>query len=103
MSWGLGTSAGEMESEWAGTPARVIRERYRRAADIAKVRGKCVPVPQARGVMVAVQEMHTTMNIMRHGSPALLKRSIQTRRIVCGNASNQGLIWVCASSAPKKI
>jgi hypothetical protein len=34
-----------MESEWAGTPARVIRERYRRAADIAKVRGKCAPAP----------------------------------------------------------
>ena len=64
MSWELGTSAGEMESEWAGTPARVIRERYRRAADIAKVRGKCVPIPQARGIMVAVQEMHTMMNTM---------------------------------------
>jgi len=37
---------GEMESEWAGTPARVIRERYRRAADIAKVRGKCAPAPR---------------------------------------------------------
>ena len=31
-----------MESEWAGTPARMIRERYRTAADRAKVRGKCV-------------------------------------------------------------
>ena len=33
--------AGEMESEWAGAPAKMIRERYRTAADRAKVRGKC--------------------------------------------------------------
>ena len=33
-------SAGELEHEWAGTPARLIRERYRRAADMSKVRRK---------------------------------------------------------------
>ena len=33
-------SAGELEHEWAGTPGRLIRERYRRAAEITKVRGK---------------------------------------------------------------
>lgn len=33
-------SAGELEHEWAGTPGRLIRERYRRAAEISKVRGK---------------------------------------------------------------
>lgn len=33
-------SAGELESEWAGAPGRLIRERYRRAAEVAKVRGK---------------------------------------------------------------
>lgn len=33
-------SAGELEHEWAGTPGRLIRERYRRAAELSKVRGK---------------------------------------------------------------
>ena len=33
-------SAGELEHEWAGTPGRLIRERYRRAAEHAKNRGK---------------------------------------------------------------
>lgn len=33
-------SAGELEHEWAGTPGRLIRERYRRAAEMSKVRGK---------------------------------------------------------------
>ncbi|CAL5221664.1 g3892 [Coccomyxa viridis] len=33
-------SAGELESEWAGAPGRLIRDRYRRAAEVAKVRGK---------------------------------------------------------------
>lgn len=33
-------SAGEMESEWAGQPGRTIRERYRKAAELSKVRGK---------------------------------------------------------------
>jgi hypothetical protein len=33
-------SAGELESEWAGAPGRMIRERYRRAADMARVRGR---------------------------------------------------------------
>lgn len=32
-------SAGELEHEWAGTPGRLIRERYRKAADMSKVRG----------------------------------------------------------------
>ncbi len=33
-------SAGELESEWAGAPGRLIRDRYRRAAEVAKIRGK---------------------------------------------------------------
>ncbi len=33
-------SAGELEHERAGEPGRMIRERYRRAADLSKVRGK---------------------------------------------------------------
>ncbi|KAI8473751.1 MAG: hypothetical protein J3K34DRAFT_164814 [Monoraphidium minutum] len=33
-------SAGELESEIAGKPGRLIRERYRKAADMGKVRGK---------------------------------------------------------------
>jgi len=33
-------SAGELEDEWAGTPARLIRERYRKASDLSRVRGK---------------------------------------------------------------
>jgi hypothetical protein len=33
-------SAGELEHERAGTPGRMIRERYRRAAEVSKVRGK---------------------------------------------------------------
>ena len=32
-------SAGELEHEWAGTPGRLIRERYRKASDMSKVRG----------------------------------------------------------------
>lgn len=33
-------SAGELEHEWAGTPGKLIRERYRRAAEVSRVRGK---------------------------------------------------------------
>jgi hypothetical protein len=33
-------SAGELEHEWAGTPGRLIRERYRRAAEVSRVHGK---------------------------------------------------------------
>ncbi|KAF8055666.1 rca [Scenedesmus sp. PABB004] len=33
-------SAGELESESAGQPGRLIRERYRKAAELGKVRGK---------------------------------------------------------------
>jgi len=31
-------SAGELEHEWAGTPGRLIRERYRKAAEVSRVR-----------------------------------------------------------------
>ena len=31
-------SAGELEHEWAGTPGKLIRERYRKAAEVARVR-----------------------------------------------------------------
>jgi len=33
-------SAGELEHEWAGTPGKLIRERYRRAAEVSRVHGK---------------------------------------------------------------
>ncbi|GFH18353.1 ATPase_AAA_core domain-containing protein [Haematococcus lacustris] len=33
-------SAGELEHEWAGTPGRLIRERYKKAGELSKVRGK---------------------------------------------------------------
>ncbi|KAG2493553.1 hypothetical protein HYH03_008367 [Edaphochlamys debaryana] len=33
-------SAGELEDEWAGTPGKLIRERYRKASEMSKVRGK---------------------------------------------------------------
>jgi hypothetical protein len=33
-------SAGELESETAGQPGRLIRERYRKASELSKVRGK---------------------------------------------------------------
>lgn len=33
-------SAGELEHEWAGTPGKLIRERYRKASQVAKIRGK---------------------------------------------------------------
>lgn len=36
-------SAGELEHEWAGTPGRLIRERYRKAAEMARV-GPVPPV-----------------------------------------------------------
>lgn len=33
-------SAGELEHEWAGTPGRLIRERYKRASEVSRVHGK---------------------------------------------------------------
>lgn len=33
-------SAGELESDRAGEPGRLIRDRYRRAAELSRVRGK---------------------------------------------------------------
>lgn len=33
-------SAGELESETAGQPGRLIRDRYRKAAELSKTRGK---------------------------------------------------------------
>lgn len=33
-------SAGELEHEWAGTPGKLIRERYKRAAEVSRVHGK---------------------------------------------------------------
>lgn len=33
-------SAGELEHEWAGTPGKLIRERYRKASEVARIRGK---------------------------------------------------------------
>jgi hypothetical protein len=32
-------SAGELENEWAGFPGKMIRERYKKAAEVSRVRG----------------------------------------------------------------
>ncbi len=62
-------SAGELESEWAGAPGRLIRDRYRRAAEVAKVRGKlpCLMINDL-DAGVGIQE-----NVQRTVSPAVLK------------------------------
>lgn len=33
-------SAGELEHEWAGMPGKLIRERYKKAAEMSRSRGK---------------------------------------------------------------
>lgn len=50
-------SAGELEHEWAGTPGRLIRERYRKAGDMSKVGG-------SRG-----GEGHGNINTYNYGMP----------------------------------
>ncbi len=58
-------SAGELEHEWAGTPGRLIRERYRKAAEVSRVRGKlsCLlinDIDAGIGRFSNTQVLHTT-------------------------------------------
>ena len=71
-------SAGELEDEWAGEPGRLIRRRYRHAAEIMKVRGKatCLIIndidagvgwfKQTQATVNTQMVMGTLMNICDH-------------------------------------
>ena len=71
-------SAGELEDEWAGEPGRLIRRRYRHAAEIMKVRGKatCLIIndidagvgwfKQTQSTVNTQMVMGTLMNICDH-------------------------------------
>ncbi|CAK0780317.1 hypothetical protein CVIRNUC_005010 [Coccomyxa viridis] len=64
-------SAGELESEWAGAPGRLIRDRYRRAAEVAKVRGKlpCLMINDLdAGVGIQENVQRTVNNQMVSGT-----------------------------------
>ena len=80
-------SAGELESEWAGAPGRLIRDRYRRAAEVAKVRGKlpCLMINDL-DAGVGIQE-----GVQRTVSPAVPKSTERS-----GTAEHQSLP-TCAS------
>jgi len=57
-------SAGELEHEWAGTPGRLIRERYRKAADMSKVRGTftCLMINDIDAGLGHFENTQTTVN-----------------------------------------
>ncbi|GAX74854.1 hypothetical protein CEUSTIGMA_g2300.t1 [Chlamydomonas eustigma] len=57
-------SAGELEHEWAGTPARLIRERYRKAADMSKVRGvmTCLMINDIDAGLAHFENTQVTVN-----------------------------------------
>ena len=71
-------SAGELEDEWAGEPGRLIRRRYRHAAEIMKTRGKatCLIIndidagvgwfKQTQSTVNTQMVMGTLMNICDH-------------------------------------
>ncbi|EIE26946.1 hypothetical protein COCSUDRAFT_11792, partial [Coccomyxa subellipsoidea C-169] len=64
-------SAGELESEWAGAPGRLIRDRYRRAAEVAKVRGRlpCLMINDLdAGVGIQENVQRTVNNQMVSGT-----------------------------------
>lgn len=50
-------SAGELEHEWAGTPGRLIRERYRKAAEVSRVSPRICGGAQFCGVVPDLQAM----------------------------------------------
>ncbi len=50
-------SAGELEHEWAGTPGRLIRERYRKAAEVSRVSPRLCAGVQNRESMPNLQAM----------------------------------------------
>ena len=65
-------SAGEMEDEWAGVPGKRIRERYRAAADLGRVRGKLTAlvindIDAGAGVFKDTQRTGKRMERERHG------------------------------------
>ena len=57
-------SAGELEDEVAGAPARLIRQRYRKAADMSKVRGKlsCIVINDIDAGVGTYAETQNTVN-----------------------------------------
>lgn len=57
-------SAGELEHEWAGTPGRMIRERYRKAAELSRVRGKlsCLLINDLDAGLGHFKATQTTVN-----------------------------------------
>ena len=64
-------SAGELESEWAGQPGKLIRERYRKASELSKVRGKlsCLMINDLdAGVGHFNNTQHTVNNQMVTGT-----------------------------------
>jgi len=64
-------SAGELESEWAGQPGKLIRERYRKASELSKVRGKlsCLMINDLdAGVGHYSNTQHTVNNQMVTGT-----------------------------------
>lgn len=64
-------SAGELESEWAGQPGKLIRERYRKASELSKVRGKlsCLMINDLdAGVGHFDNTQHTVNNQMVTGT-----------------------------------
>ena len=80
-------SAGELESEWAGAPGRLIRDRYRRAAEVAKVRGKlpCLMINDL-DAGVGIQE-----GVQRTVSAAVLKAT------ECRKVPEHHISFICAS------
>jgi hypothetical protein len=64
-------SAGELESEWAGQPGKLIRDRYRKASELSKVRGKlsCLMINDLdAGVGHFDNTQHTVNNQMVTGT-----------------------------------
>lgn len=57
-------SAGELENEWAGTPGKLIRERYRKAAEVVKNQGKmsCLIINDFDAGMIRFKNTQVTVN-----------------------------------------
>jgi hypothetical protein len=80
-------SAGELEHELAGTPGRLIRERYRRAAELSKVRGKmsCLMI---NDIDAGLGHFVNTQVGVPWGSRLML--AVQASLLPCGVAPNCG-------------
>lgn len=59
-------SAGELEHEWAGTPGRLIRERYRKAAEVARVRATLLSCTPQLPTSIELMRCHDA-DIVQHG------------------------------------